>query len=199
MKGRRFLIALLCLVGVVAFAADEKDKEKDRTEIRNMSQETLTRLYKAEPSAKAAIEKTGRKVPVIAKLEKPEAIDNLDEILEVTEGVMVARGDLGVEMNPERVPVVQKLVIAREFERQPKVLIAAQPTRGVDVGAIEFIHQRIVRARDEGAGVLLVSFELDDILTLSDRILVMYEGRIVAEFKRGEVSERELGLKMAGS
>ncbi len=93
----------------------------------------------------------------------------------------------------------QKLVVAREFERQPKVLIAAQPTRGVDVGAIEFIHQRIVRARDEGAGVLLVSSELDEILALSDRILVMYEGRIVAEFQRGQVSERELGLKMGGS
>ena len=89
--------------------------------------------------------------------------------------------------------------MAREFQRQPKVLIAAQPTRGVDVGAIEFIHTRIVRARDEGAGVLLVSSELDEILTLSDRILVMFEGRIVAEFRRGEVTERELGLKMGGA
>jgi simple sugar transport system ATP-binding protein len=78
-------------------------------------------------------------------------------------------------------------------------LIAAQPTRGVDVGAIEFIHTRIIRARDEGAGVLLVSSELDEILTLSDRILVMFEGRIVAEFRRGEVTERELGLKMGGA
>ena len=78
-------------------------------------------------------------------------------------------------------------------------MIAAQPTRGVDVGAIEFIHTRIVRARDEGAGVLLVSSELDEILTLSDRILVMFEGRIVAEFRRGEVTERELGLKMGGA
>jgi simple sugar transport system ATP-binding protein len=92
----------------------------------------------------------------------------------------------------------QKLIVAREFQRKPRVLIAAQPTRGVDVGAIEFIHNRIVRARDDGAGVLLVSFELEDVLTLSDRILVMYEGRIAAEFTRG-VSERELGLKMAGS
>jgi simple sugar transport system ATP-binding protein len=92
----------------------------------------------------------------------------------------------------------QKLIVAREFQRKPRMLIAAQPTRGVDVGAIEFIHNRIVRARDEGAGVLLVSFELEDILSLSDRILVMYEGRIAAEFVRG-VSERELGLKMAGS
>jgi simple sugar transport system ATP-binding protein len=93
----------------------------------------------------------------------------------------------------------QKLIVAREFQRKPRMVIAAQPTRGVDVGAIEFIHNRIVRARDEGAGVLLVSFELEDILSLSDRILVMYEGRIAAEFLRGQVSERELGLKMAGS
>jgi general nucleoside transport system ATP-binding protein len=93
----------------------------------------------------------------------------------------------------------QKLIVAREFQRQPKVLIAAQPTRGVDVGAIEFIHTRIVRARDEGAGVLLVSSELDEILTLSDRILVMFEGRIVADYGRGEVTERELGLKMGGA
>jgi general nucleoside transport system ATP-binding protein len=93
----------------------------------------------------------------------------------------------------------QKLVVAREFQRRPRVLLAAQPTRGVDVGAIEFIHTRIVRARDEGAGVLLVSSELDEILALSDRILVMFEGRMVAEFRRGEVTERELGLKMGGA
>src|SRR5439155_24095602 len=78
----------------------------------------------------------------------------------------------------------QKLIVAREFERKPEVLIAAQPTRGVDVGAIEFIHQRIVAARDEGAGVLLISSELEEILGLSDRVLVMYEGGIVAEFRR---------------
>ena len=94
---------------------------------------------------------------------------------------------------------IQKLIMARELSRRPDVLIAAQPTRGVDVGAIEFIHTRIVRARDEGAGVLLVSSELDEVLTLSDRILVMFEGRIVAEFRRGEVTERDLGLRMGGA
>ncbi len=93
----------------------------------------------------------------------------------------------------------QKLIVAREFQRQPRLLIAAQPTRGVDVGAIELIHSRIVRARDEGAGVLLVSSELDEILTLSDRILVMFEGRIVTEYRRGEATERELGLRMGGA
>jgi general nucleoside transport system ATP-binding protein len=92
----------------------------------------------------------------------------------------------------------QKLIVAREFERQPQLLLAAQPTRGVDVGAIEFIHQQIVAARDRGAGVLLVSSELEEILALSDRILVMYEGRFVAEFHRGQVTEQQLGLKMGG-
>ncbi|MGK5082416.1 ABC transporter ATP-binding protein [Bdellovibrionota bacterium FG-1] len=93
----------------------------------------------------------------------------------------------------------QKLIIAREFERVPRLLLAAQPTRGVDVGAIEFIHKRIFRARAEGAGVLLVSSELDEIFTLADRILVFYSGKIVASFKRGEASEQMLGLAMGGA
>jgi simple sugar transport system ATP-binding protein len=92
----------------------------------------------------------------------------------------------------------QKLIVAREFQRKPRVLIAAQPTRGVDVGAIEFIHRRLVNARDEGAGVLLISSELEEILALSDRILVMFAGRMVAEYKRRQVTEGELGLKMGG-
>jgi ABC-type uncharacterized transport system ATPase subunit len=92
----------------------------------------------------------------------------------------------------------QKWVIAREFRYSPKFLIAAQPTRGVDVGAIEFIHKRILRARAEGSGVLLISSELDEILALADRILVMFAGKIVAEFTRGAVSEKVLGLRMGG-
>lgn len=92
----------------------------------------------------------------------------------------------------------QKLVIAREFKTSPRFLIAAQPTRGVDIGAIEVIHKRIHRACVEGSGVLLISSELDEILKLSDRILVMYEGQFIAEFKRGEVDEKILGLRMGG-
>jgi simple sugar transport system ATP-binding protein len=91
----------------------------------------------------------------------------------------------------------QKVVLAREIDRNPKVLIAAQPTRGLDVGAIEFVHRRLVGERDEGRGVLLVSLELDEILSLSDRILVIFEGRIVGEFPPG-VSEEELGVAMTG-
>lgn len=93
----------------------------------------------------------------------------------------------------------QKIIIAREFERKPQLLIAAHPTRGVDVGAIEFIHRKIIQARNEGMGILLISSELDELLALSDRILVMYEGRIVASFRRGEVDEKALGLAMGGA
>jgi general nucleoside transport system ATP-binding protein len=91
----------------------------------------------------------------------------------------------------------QKVVIAREVSRNPSVLIAAQPTRGLDVGAIEFVHRRLVEQRDAGKAVLLVSLELEEILSLSDRILVLYEGRIVAEFPP-DVSEEEIGFAMVG-
>jgi simple sugar transport system ATP-binding protein len=91
----------------------------------------------------------------------------------------------------------QKVVLAREVSRDPQVLIAAQPTRGLDVGAIEFVHRRLVEQRDAGRAVLLVSFELDEILSLSDRILVIYEGRIVGEYDP-HVSEEELGIAMTG-
>jgi general nucleoside transport system ATP-binding protein len=91
----------------------------------------------------------------------------------------------------------QKVVVAREVARDPRALIAAQPTRGLDVGAIEFVHRRLVEERDEGRAVLLVSLELDEVLSLSDRILVIYEGQIVAEYGP-DVSEQELGIAMTG-
>lgn len=93
----------------------------------------------------------------------------------------------------------QKLIIAREFSRNPELLIAAQPTRGVDIGAIEFIHKRIVEQREAGKAVLLISLELDEILSLSDRIAVIYEGKIVDIVDAEEVTEEELGLMMAGA
>ena len=91
----------------------------------------------------------------------------------------------------------QKVVLAREIDGDPKVLIAAQPTRGLDVGAIEFVHRRLVEQRDAGRAVLLVSLELEEILSLSDRILVIYEGRIVGEFPP-TATEEELGFAMTG-
>ena len=93
----------------------------------------------------------------------------------------------------------QKAIIAREIAKDPELLIAVQPTRGLDVGAIEYIHHSILETRDSGKGVLLVSLELDEVMNLSDRILVMYEGEIVAELDPKSTTVQELGLYMAGS
>jgi general nucleoside transport system ATP-binding protein len=91
----------------------------------------------------------------------------------------------------------QKVVAAREVARDPKVLVAAQPTRGLDVGAIEYLHRRLVEERNEGRAILLISLELDEVISLSDRILVMYEGRLVGEHTT-DVTEEEIGLEMLG-
>lgn len=93
----------------------------------------------------------------------------------------------------------QKAIIAREIDKNPELLVAVQPTRGLDVGAIEYIHKQLVAQRDAGKGVLLVSLELDEVMNVSDRILVMYEGEIVGEFDPKNVTVEELGLYMAGS
>ena len=92
----------------------------------------------------------------------------------------------------------QKIVLAREMERDPDLLLIGQPTRGVDIGAIEFVHRQIVALRDQGKAILLVSVELDEIMSLSDRIAVMFDGRIMGERLPAETDERELGLLMAG-
>jgi len=93
----------------------------------------------------------------------------------------------------------QKLIVARELERPLRLLIAAQPTRGVDIGAIEFIHRQVIRARDSGLAVLLVSADLNEVMSLSDRIAVMYKGRIMGELPAAEATPEKLGLMMAGS
>ena len=93
----------------------------------------------------------------------------------------------------------QKLVLAREMSREPKVLLVGQPTRGVDIGAIEFIHRELVKSRDAGCAILVVSVELDEILSLADRILVMCAGSIVGEVAARGADERALGLMMAGA
>jgi simple sugar transport system ATP-binding protein len=92
----------------------------------------------------------------------------------------------------------QKIVLARELDRNPELLLVGQPTRGVDIGAIEFIHRRLVALRDAGKAILLVSVELDEILALSDRILVMHDGRMVGEMPQATATERAIGLMMAG-
>ena len=95
----------------------------------------------------------------------------------------------------------QKLIVARELFRDTRFVIAGQPTRGLDVGSIAYIHARLMAARDEGDGILIVSSELDEILSVSDRILVMFKGRIVAEYEPGKVpvDKGTIGLAMAGA
>ncbi len=94
---------------------------------------------------------------------------------------------------------IQKLVLARELARDPRVLIAAQPTRGVDIGASEYIHQRLLEERDKGTAIILISEDLDEIRALSDRIIVMFEGRIVGEVENQDVDIEQLGMLMTGS
>jgi len=91
-----------------------------------------------------------------------------------------------------------KMIVAREFSREAPLVLCAQPTRGIDVGSIEYIHEQIVRKRNEGKAILIVSTELDEIFALSDRILVMYDGKIVAERQASETTPLEIGLFMAG-
>ena len=92
----------------------------------------------------------------------------------------------------------QKLIVAREFNREPDLLIANQPTRGLDVGAIEFVHNQLLKFRREKKAVLLISLELEEIMSLSDRILVMYEGEIIKEFISNEATKELLGYYMTG-
>ncbi|MDC0194981.1 ABC transporter ATP-binding protein [Alphaproteobacteria bacterium] len=92
----------------------------------------------------------------------------------------------------------QKLILSRELNENPKVLLVGQPTRGVDIGAIEFIHQRLIDMRNQGAAILLVSVELEEVLSLSDRIVVMFDGKIVGEKANKDVTDRDIGLLMAG-
>ena len=93
---------------------------------------------------------------------------------------------------------IQKLILARELSRQPRVLIAAQPTRGLDIGATEYVHQQLLQQRMEGTATLLISENLDEILALSDRIAVIFEGQIMGIIPRGEATTEQLGLLMAG-
>jgi simple sugar transport system ATP-binding protein len=92
----------------------------------------------------------------------------------------------------------QRIVVAREFSREPKLIIASQPTRGLDVGATEYVHRKLVEMRDQGCAILLISADLDEILALSDKIAVIYEGRIVAVRECDKTDEFELGLLMTG-
>jgi len=129
---------------------------------------------------------------------------NFDEIYRYA-GDQIGRFDIRCGQGPATITRSmsggnqQKAIVAREIDRSPQLLIAVQPTRGLDVGAIEYIHRQIIGERTKGRGVLLVSLELDEVMSISDRILVIYEGRIVAEADPEEVTYQDLGIYMAGS
>jgi ABC-type uncharacterized transport system ATPase subunit len=128
---------------------------------------------------------------------------NWDRVKDVASG-LVEEYDVrtpGIEVNVSTLSGgnQQKVIVAREFSRDVKLVVASQPTRGIDVGSIEYIHARIVQERDEGAAVLIVSSELEEVMALSDRVLVMYGGLIVGEFDPDETGTTEIGLAMLGS
>ncbi len=124
------------------------------------------------------------------KIKAEELIEQFD--IRAGEGAMTRAGSMSGGNQ-------QKMIIAREIERSPSLLVVAQPTRGLDVGAIEYIRKRIIQERDNGKAVLLISFELDEIMNLCDRIATISKGTIVGVFNEGEVTEQEIGIMMAGS
>jgi simple sugar transport system ATP-binding protein len=128
-------------------------------------------------------------------LQQPQIITNAEELVEKFD---IRTPSIFTTLSSLSGGNQQKVIVAREFSRPIKLLIAAQPTRGLDVGSIEYIHNRLIEKRDEGCAVLLVSTELDEILQLSDRIAVMYRGRIVATVNAAEVTKEQIGLYMAG-
>jgi ABC-type uncharacterized transport system ATPase subunit len=128
-------------------------------------------------------------------LQQPKIIANAEELVEKFD---IRTPSIFTTLSSLSGGNQQKVIVAREFSRPIKLLIAAQPTRGLDVGSIEYIHNRLIEKRDEGCAVLLVSTELDEILQLSDRIAVMYRGRIVATVNAAEVTKEQIGLYMAG-
>ena len=134
----------------------------------------------------------------------------ISNILLLNNGFIVARAERLVNAYDVRPPNItlsaqalsggnqQKLIVAREFDIEPRLVLVAQPTRGVDIGATEFIHRKLIELRDAGAAILLVSAELDEVLSLSDRVVVIYEGRLVGEVDPKTVSEEQIGLMMTG-
>lgn len=153
---------------------------KDASIAENM----LMGVQHNEPYAKKGINLNKSKIKVRAK----ELIEKFD--IRTSSEETLAGNLSGGNM--------QKIIIAREFSFNTPILIISQPTRGVDIGAIEFIHSQIVEKRNEGCAILLVSAELDEIFRLSDRILTIYEGKITGEFNKGEISKQEIGLYMTG-
>lgn len=151
----------------------------------SLAENLILQKYKQEPYSKRGIL-------------QPEAIQNKARDIIETFDVRSSEGERSLARTLSG-GNQQKAIIGREIDLEPRLMIASQPTRGLDVGAIEYIHKRLIELRDKGTAVLLVSFELDEVLNLSDRINVIFEGKIVADLSADQTNERELGLYMSGS
>ncbi|MFI3257323.1 MAG: ATP-binding cassette domain-containing protein, partial [Spirochaetales bacterium] len=169
----------------VAHIPEDRQKHGFVSEFTVAENSVIKNYYKAPYSKKSGILNFSE----ISK-KANEFITNYD--IRAGQGAMTVTGSMSGGNK-------QKLIIAREIELAPDIFIVAQPTRGLDVGAIEYIRKRIITIRDSGAAVLLISFELDEIMNLCDRIATISKGAIVGIFNEGEVSEQEIGIMMAGS
>lgn len=129
-------------------------------------------------------------------LDEKQIISNADSLIQEYEIATTGPGQMAARLSGGN---LQKLILARELSRKIKCVIANCPTRGLDVGAIEYVHQRLIELRDEGIGVLLISEDLDEILNVADRIVVIFRGKIMGEFMTGDVSREQIGLLMAGT
>ncbi len=174
-----FILALLITVGATLLAMA----------VSHLVAATILNLAQRRLSARSRNAEGGLTIDSMAVTR--HAVELVREFDIRTPSVQISSGNLSGGNQ-------QKMVVAREFHRRPRLLIASQPTRGIDVGSIEFIHQRIIQQRDAGAAVLLVSAELDEIMALSDRVAVMYKGQIIDTLPAATVTREELGLLMAG-
>ena len=175
----------------------------------NLDNELESLTIKSIEIANAALSKTKREnVKILGSLPPLETSYRADLILKEKEILSFSKKVMEeYDVRPRSPNLItsnfsggnqQKIILSRELNENPKVLLVGQPTRGVDIGAIEFIHQRLIDMRDKGAAILLVSVELEEVLSLSDRIVVMFDGNIVGEKINKDVTDRELGLLMAG-
>ena len=207
-NGQKELVeAITCLTKCESGTVKINGTEIQNTTTENVIKHKISTIHEDRQKRGLVLDFTVAENTVIEKYKsKPYSkngfLDN-DEIISHTRD-MIKQYDIRPD-NCELIPVrglsggnQQKVIIAREVANNPDLLIAVQPTRGLDVGAIEYVHKTLIRERDKGKAVLLISFELDEVMNVSDTIAVIYNGSIVDTFKQGEVDENTIGLLMAG-
>jgi simple sugar transport system ATP-binding protein len=207
-NGQKELVeAITCLTKAESGTVKINGTEIQNTSPRNVIDHKISTIHEDRQKRGLVLPFTVAENVVIEKYRsKPyskSGMLNFSEILSYTKG-LIQDYDIRPD-NCENQPVrglsggnQQKVIIAREISNQPDLLIAVQPTRGLDVGAIEYVHKMLVRERDAGKAVLLISLELDEVMNVADTIDVIYAGTIVDSFRQGEVDEKTVGLLMAG-